>query len=73
LYPGSLPFWRIRSEIRIRRKQRLRSPLRCHKVPQEPIPLRRLHMLERLTAWTLVAIYYCVGCGVIVLGLRGAL
>ncbi len=29
--------------------------------------------IERLTAWTLVAIYYCLGCGVIVLGLRGAL
>jgi hypothetical protein len=29
--------------------------------------------LERLTAWTLVALYYCVGCGVILLGLRGAL
>lgn len=30
-------------------------------------------ILERLTAWTLVALYYCVGCGVILLGLRGAL
>jgi len=30
-------------------------------------------MLEKVIAWTMVAIYYTVGCGVIVLSLRGAL
>ena len=30
-------------------------------------------MLEKLIAWTMVAIYYTIGCGVIVLSLRGAL
>ena len=30
-------------------------------------------LLERLTAWTLVVVYYTVTCGAIVLGLRGAL
>ena len=30
-------------------------------------------LLERLTAWTLVIVYYTVTCGAIVLGLRGAL
>jgi hypothetical protein len=29
--------------------------------------------IEKLIAWTLVAVYYTIGCGVIVLGLRGAL
>jgi hypothetical protein len=30
-------------------------------------------LLERLTAWTLVVVYYTVTCGAILLGLRGAL
>jgi hypothetical protein len=30
-------------------------------------------MLEKVIAWTMVAIYYTVGCGVIVLSLRGVL
>ena|SRR5215831_9171188 len=30
-------------------------------------------LLERLTAWTLVVVYYTITCGAIVLGLRGAL
>jgi len=30
-------------------------------------------ILERLTAWTLVVVYYTVTCGAILLGLRGAL
>jgi hypothetical protein len=30
-------------------------------------------MLEKFIAWTMVAIYYTIGCGVIVLSLRGAL
>jgi hypothetical protein len=30
-------------------------------------------LLERVTAWTLVIVYYTVTCGAIVLGLRGAL
>jgi hypothetical protein len=29
--------------------------------------------LERLTAWTLVVVYYTITCGAIVLGLKGAL
>lgn len=41
----------------------------------EPIPPSEVGVmiLERVTAWTLVVLYYCVGCGVILLGLRGAL
>jgi hypothetical protein len=30
-------------------------------------------ILERLTAWTLVIVYYTVTCGAILLGLKGAL
>jgi hypothetical protein len=30
-------------------------------------------LLERLTAWTLVVVYYTITCGAILLGLRGAL
>lgn len=30
-------------------------------------------LLERLTAWTLVVVYYTVTCGAILLGLKGAL
>ena len=30
-------------------------------------------LIERLTAWTLVIVYYTVTCGAIVLGLKGAL
>ena len=30
-------------------------------------------LLERLTAWTLVVVYYTVACGAILLGLKGAL
>ena len=30
-------------------------------------------LIERLTAWTLVVVYYTVMCGAILLGLRGAL
>ena len=30
-------------------------------------------LLERLTAWTIVVVYYTVTCGAILLGLRGAL
>jgi hypothetical protein len=37
-------------------------------------PKVRLPMiLERLTAWTLVIVYYTVTCGAILLGLKGAL
>jgi hypothetical protein len=36
-------------------------------------PRRFPMLLERLTAWTLVIVYYTVTCGAIVLGLRGAL
>jgi len=41
----------------------------------EPIPPSEVGVMiwERVTAWTLVVLYYCVGCGVILLGLRGAL
>ena len=35
----------------------------------EVIPM----FFERLTAWTLVVVYYTITCGAIVLGLRGAL
>ena len=41
-----------------------------------PNPLSNLEvpmLLERLTAWTLVVVYYTVTCGAILLGLRGAL
>lgn len=30
-------------------------------------------LIERLTAWILVIVYYTVTCGAIVLGLKGAL
>ena len=30
-------------------------------------------IVERLTAWTLVIVYYTVTCGAIVLGLKGSL
>ena len=40
----------------------------------ERLPRRLLPMFfERLTAWTLVVVYYTITCGAIVLGLRGAL
>ena len=35
----------------------------------EAIPM----FFEKLTAWTLVVVYYTVTCGAIVLGLKGAL
>ena len=35
----------------------------------EVIPM----FFERLTAWTLVVVYYTITCGAIVLGLKGAL
>jgi hypothetical protein len=37
--------------------------------PAEVLPM----FFERLTAWTLVIVYYTITCGAIVLGLRGAL
>jgi hypothetical protein len=40
-----------------------RSPSR------EVIPM----FFEKLTAWTLVVVYYTITCGAIVLGLKGAL
>jgi hypothetical protein len=30
-------------------------------------------ILERLTAWTLVIVYYTITCGALVLGLKGSL
>jgi hypothetical protein len=43
--------------------------------PVRIIPEREVSpmILERLTAWTLVIVYYTVTCGAILLGLRGAL
>ena len=38
-----------------------------------PLNLEVPMLLERLTAWTLVVVYYTVTCGAILLGLRGAL
>jgi hypothetical protein len=75
LYPGSLRAFSIHSQMRTRRKQRKSRPLRK---PQGSTGNRSpsevgVMFLEKLTAWTLVALYYCVGCGVILLGLRGAL
>ena len=35
----------------------------------EVIPM----FFEKLTAWTLVVVYYTITCGAIVLGLKGAL
>jgi len=41
---------------------------------QDPTKVEASPMiLERLTAWTLVIVYYTVTCGAILLGLKGAL
>ena len=53
--------------------------LRLSQDPAQRLAKRTVHprrfpmLLERLTAWTLVIVYYTVTCGAIVLGLRGAL
>jgi hypothetical protein len=41
--------------------------------PIHPLNLEVPMLLERLTAWTLVVVYYTITCGAILLGLRGAL
>jgi hypothetical protein len=44
--------------------------MRVGSIPKsEVIPM----FFEKLTAWTLVVVYYTITCGAIVLGLKGAL
>lgn len=44
--------------------------MRAGSIPKsEVIPM----FFEKLTAWTLVVVYYTITCGAIVLGLKGAL
>ena len=56
--------------------------VKCGKQPDPPLPkaVRSTSkaevspmFFERLTAWTLVVVYYTITCGAIVLGLKGAL
>jgi hypothetical protein len=50
-------------------------PLRHCAGGQDPIPKSEVFPMffEKLTAWTLVVVYYTITCGAIVLGLKGAL
>ena len=48
---------------------------RCARGPDQSIAKSEVipMFFEKLTAWTLVVVYYTITCGAIVLGLKGAL